>query len=88
MGIERVLAVSRSYSHTQRAQSALKVLASYIEVYNAFLYASVKHAADACAHQLKDLTPHRLAAPRAAYIAASVSTHCHHLCPHHHTAGQ
>ena len=76
VGIERVLAVSRSYSHTQRAQSGLKVLACYIELYNAFLYACVKHAADACAQQLKDLMPHRLAAPRAAYIAAAVSNRC------------
>ena len=80
LAIKRVLAIIQSNSsHSHRPQSALRVVAAYIETYNSFLYACINHAVTVCAQQLQqcaaanDRAAHDLDAPRVAYVAVAVS---------------
>jgi hypothetical protein len=80
VAIKRVLAMTQSNaSHSHRPQSALRVVAAYIETYNSFLYACINHAVTVCAQQLQqcaaanDRAAHDLDAPRVAYVAVAVS---------------
>jgi hypothetical protein len=85
----RVMAVEQSYRRsTQRAQSALKVLGSYIETYNVFLYGCVQGAAEGCRQQLQACTDGRLrveqhlAAPAVALLAVSGAAQLHDMVAH------
>ena len=82
MAMERVLEVSEIHAAPSlRGQGALGVVAAYMQSYNAFLYACISHAAQACGQQLQQRAPQDLDVPRAAFVAVAVrSLLCSLLC--------
>ena len=82
MAMERVLEVSEIHAAPSlRGQGALGVVAAYMQSYNAFLYACISHAAQACGQQLQQRAPQDLDVPRAVFVAVAVrSLLCSLLC--------
>jgi hypothetical protein len=73
VAMERVLEVSEIHAAPSlRGQGALGVVAAYMQSYNAFLYACISHAAQACGQQLQQRAPQDLDVPRAAFVAVAV----------------
>eukprot|EP00802_Teleaulax_amphioxeia_P003495 Tamp_03498.p1 GENE.Tamp_03498~~Tamp_03498.p1 ORF type:complete len:677 (-),score=143.32 Tamp_03498:1666-3474(-) len=72
VAMERVLEVSEIHAAPSlRGQGALGVVATYMQSYNAFLYACISHAAQACGQQLQQRAPQDLDVPRAAFVAVA-----------------